>query len=229
TPIWVLVARIFQITLSFIVVCASGWFIHGLYLNELGFAIVCGLFTWIISLYTILTEKIRACQRGYNTWAVLSLEGLMIIFWLATMGAVASARAAFKYNVNATCTSDGSAVNSGHCTISKRVTGVASPEALGVVSGVAGLCAIIMLLFVASFAYVCHFFRLSLASPTADPGKHIGGATSVQFNPTPGAAMQPLMNQDQQQLYNHEQPRWAENQVYVQQMIYPQQTQVYDP
>lgn len=41
TPTWVLVVRILQIIISLIVIGISGWFIHGLYLSSLGFAIVC--------------------------------------------------------------------------------------------------------------------------------------------------------------------------------------------
>lgn len=67
----------------------------------------------------------------------------MILFWLSAMGAVAAARGNFKYDVVASCVSDGSSVNSGHCTISKRVN-VASYAALDVMSGVAGISAIIM-------------------------------------------------------------------------------------
>ncbi|KAK8050018.1 hypothetical protein PG994_011748 [Apiospora phragmitis] len=183
TPVWVLVVRIFQIVLSIIALGMAGWWIHGLYLNELGFVIACCVFTWIVSLYNILSEKAAACRPGYNTWAALSLDGLLIVFWLAAVGATASARAAFRYSVTASCTSDGSAVNSGHCDVLRRryadddVVGVASYAALDMLSGLAGVCALVMLLFVASFAYVCHFFRLSYTEANAvpDPEKHGAG------------------------------------------------------
>ncbi|KAK8088615.1 hypothetical protein PG997_003576, partial [Apiospora hydei] len=192
TPVWVLVVRIFQIVLSILAVGMAGWWIHGLYLNELGFVIACCVFTWIVSLYNILSEKAAGCRAGYNTWATLSLDGLLIVFWLAAMGATASARASFKYSVTASCTSDGSAVDSGHCEVLRRryttTVGVASYGALDVLSGLAGVCALVMLLFVASFAYVCHFFRLSYTEANAvpDPEKqNNGGAAAVA--PTAGA------------------------------------------
>lgn len=41
TPVWVFVVRIFQFILSLIVMGCAAWFIHGLYLSSLGFAVVC--------------------------------------------------------------------------------------------------------------------------------------------------------------------------------------------
>lgn len=40
TPPWVLVLRIFQIIVSLIAASMAEWWIHGLYLNVLGFVIV---------------------------------------------------------------------------------------------------------------------------------------------------------------------------------------------
>ncbi|KAK9425805.1 hypothetical protein SUNI508_12865 [Seiridium unicorne] len=239
TPTWVLVARIFQFILSLIVVGASGWFIHGLYLSSLGFAIVCSLFTWIIFVYAILSERVSSCHGAYNTWAILSLDGLMIIFWLSAMAAVAATRGEFNTDVIASCTSDGSAVDSGSCNISKRVVYVASYGALGVMSGVAGVSAIIMLLFVATFAYVCHQFRMSWVSSPSDAEKQTGNAPGAANAAThyqqPGVEMhsnmpaqqqaQPLLHQQQggYPAQQQEQPQWAEAQVYPQHTGYSQQ------
>lgn len=44
TPTWVLVVRVGQILLSIISLGLSGWWVHGLYANPLGFAIVCVCF-----------------------------------------------------------------------------------------------------------------------------------------------------------------------------------------
>ena len=41
TPMWVMVVRIVQIVLSLVVLGISAWWIHGLYANPVGFAIVC--------------------------------------------------------------------------------------------------------------------------------------------------------------------------------------------
>lgn len=102
------------------------------------------LFTWIIVVYALVTEKVPTCHVAYNTFALLALDALMIIFWLSCMGAIAAARATFNVDVNATCYSDGSSVNSGQCVVSKRGVGVATKAALAAMSAAAGVSAIEM-------------------------------------------------------------------------------------
>ncbi|KAI2465541.1 hypothetical protein F4781DRAFT_424718 [Annulohypoxylon bovei var. microspora] len=180
TPRWFIALRVLQIVFSLIALGMTGWWIHGLYYDELGFVIVCVIFTWVIAVYAILAEKVVSCRRAYNTWAILALDAVMIIFWLAAMAAVANRRSKFTVSVTADCYSDGSTINSGHCTISKRTIGVATQGALGVLSGIAAVSALIMLLFVATFAYVCHFFRLSFAAhSTNDPEKAAAAAAAA--------------------------------------------------
>lgn len=41
TPSWFIALRVFQIVFSIIAVGMTGWWIHGLYYDELGFVIVC--------------------------------------------------------------------------------------------------------------------------------------------------------------------------------------------
>ncbi|OTA60666.1 hypothetical protein K449DRAFT_383407 [Hypoxylon sp. EC38] len=163
TPTWFIAFRVLQIVFALINIGLTGWWITALYYDELGFVIVCSLFTWIVAVYALLAEKVVSCRRSYNTWAILSLDALMIIFWLAAMAATANRRGTFNISASASCVSDGSAINSGHCVVyTKR--DFASNTALGVLSGIAGISAIIMLLFVVTFAYVCHYFRLSFAA-----------------------------------------------------------------
>lgn len=67
------------------------------------------------------------------------------------MGANAALRASFIYDVNADCYDDGSAINAGHCIVSKRGHSmgkrypVASHAGLAEMSAVAGLSALEML------------------------------------------------------------------------------------
>jgi hypothetical protein len=249
------------------------------------------LFTWIIFVYQILAEKVVACHGAYNTWAVLSLDGLMIIFWLAAMGAVADTRASFTSTVTVdSCYNDGSTVGSEHCTVEKRAA-VASQAGLGAMSGVAGVSALLMLvlpilppspdfvaystplkrvhviipfvfgslthkcyrlLFVASFAYVCHKFRLAHGSGSLDPEKlngnngsyavppmqhnpHINAGTEMTSNMPAAQQAQPLLNpQGQPQYQVPQQPTWTGHQYAQQPTGYPQQPQAfaapqYDP
>ncbi|KAI0138642.1 hypothetical protein F4776DRAFT_663012 [Hypoxylon sp. NC0597] len=232
TPRWFIALRVLQIVFALVNIALTGWWINALYYDELGFVIVCGLFTWVVAVYALLAEKVVSCRRAYNTWAILSLDGLMIIFWLAAMAATANRRGTFNISATATCVSDGSAINSGHCVYAKR--DFASNTALGALSGIAGISALTMLLFVVTFAYVCHYFRLSFAADsTSDLEKasaagvnHGGvaggpGATELQGGISPqGAAMQ----QGNQQ--------WAEQAGYPQQSAGQpqyQQVQTYDP
>ncbi|KAI0882076.1 uncharacterized protein GGS22DRAFT_54279 [Annulohypoxylon maeteangense] len=186
TPPGFIALRVLQIVFGVIAVGMSGWWIHGLYYDELGFVIVCGLFTWIIAIYALLTERVISCRRAYNTWAVLSLDGLMIIFWLAAMAGTANRRSKFTVSVTASCYSDGSAINSGHCTILKRA-GVANDAALGILSGIAGVSALTMLLFVATFAYVCHYFRLAFSANSPNDPEKTAAATTAAEMPQGGA------------------------------------------
>lgn len=45
TPTWFIALRVLQIVLALVVVAMTGWWIHGLYYDELGFVIVCVCFT----------------------------------------------------------------------------------------------------------------------------------------------------------------------------------------
>ncbi|KAI8962828.1 hypothetical protein F5Y11DRAFT_178773 [Daldinia sp. FL1419] len=221
TPAWFIALRVFQIILALVAVALTGWWIHGLYYDELGFVIVCGIFTWIISVYALLSEKVVSCRRAYNTWAILTLDGMMIIFWLGAMGATANRRSKFTVPVNASCVSDGSTINSGHCTVWKRA-GVASQEALSVLSGIAGVCALVMLLFVPTFAYVCHYFRLSFAGASAnDPEKNSTSGPISTVNYT-GIASVPGATELQSGV-SHQNYAATQSQPWTQQATYDRQ------
>ncbi|KAI1410079.1 hypothetical protein F5Y13DRAFT_76728 [Hypoxylon sp. FL1857] len=217
TPTWFIALRVLQIVFALVNVALTGWWIHSLYYDELGFVIVCGLFTWVIAAYALLTEKVVSCRRSYNTWAILSLDALMIIFWLAAMAATANQRSAFNVAASASCVSDGSTINSGHCSVyTKR--DFASYAALGILSGIAGISAIIMLLFVATFAYVCHYFRLSFAAySTNDPEKATAGGLN-HGGVANGTELQGVAGQQPQSHLNEQ-----GNQQWTPQTGYPQQ------
>lgn len=171
-PVAVIVARGFQIFLSLVICVMASLLMHGLVLGPYAFAFVCGFFTLIIAIYAIVTEKATGARVAYNYWAVLSLDLLMIIFWLASMGANAALRGTFKYDTVADCYDDGSTFNANTCYTSRKRDAslppltkryaVAGKVALAEISAIAGLSAIQMLLFVASFAYLAHQVRLHL-------------------------------------------------------------------
>ena len=98
--------------------------------------------------WELVSEKIPSCHKAYNYWAVLSLDLLMAIFWLSSMGANAANRASFTVSVNADCYSTGAALNSGKCVVSKRDlekrAAVATAAGLASMSAIAGLSALVM-------------------------------------------------------------------------------------
>ncbi|KAI1186486.1 hypothetical protein F5B17DRAFT_359467 [Nemania serpens] len=218
TPRWFIGLRVAQIIVALIIVALSAFLIHGYYADPQGLAIAAGILTWIIALYAILTEHSAACRSGYNTWAVLSLDFFLIVLWLASLGSNAAYRASFVVPVNADCYDDGSAVNAGHCVVYKRAA-VAGPEGRAVISAVAGVSAIMLLLHVATFAYVAHFFRLEWAKYSGDVEKASGVPAPVA---SPINQPQAFANQQQQQ-----QPQWAQQQH--QPTTYPSQSPAYDP
>ncbi|KAI1304366.1 hypothetical protein F5Y03DRAFT_395577 [Xylaria venustula] len=218
TPRWFIGLRIAQIVISLVILALAAFFIHGYYADALGIAIASSILTWIIALYAILTEHSAGCRSGYNTWAVLSLDFFMIILWLASLGANAAFRSTFVVPVDADCYSDGSAINSGHCDIYKRGA-VATPTGLAVLSSVAGVSAVPLILFVITFAYVAHFFRLEWAKHSGDIEKASGGAA---FPPAQADQSQAFINQQQQS-----QPQWAQQQQ--QPATYATQAPAYDP
>lgn len=106
------------------------------------------MFTAIVVGYTLITEKVHGANGAYNIWAVLSLDFVMAIFWLASLGSNAALRAAFTQDVNIeSCYNDGSAVSSNHCTISRRSINkrgaVAGSVGLSVMSAIAGVSALV--------------------------------------------------------------------------------------
>jgi hypothetical protein len=83
----------------------------------------------------LVTEKVASAQKAYNIWAVLALDGLLCLFWLACLGSNAALRASFKTPVQIeSCFDDGSAISSTSCTISAR-----SLEKRAAVAGQVGL------------------------------------------------------------------------------------------
>lgn len=101
----------------------------------------------IIVLYGVLTTRITTLQKAYNYWAIIVLEAIAVVFWLASMGALAATRAIFTVptTING-CVNEG---NGGVCykkrdlNLSKRGY-VATNAYLGMMSGAAGLSAIEM-------------------------------------------------------------------------------------
>ncbi|KAK1759880.1 hypothetical protein QBC47DRAFT_438125 [Echria macrotheca] len=188
TPTWVVIVRGLQIFFALIILGLCAYLIHGKAMDANVFALVVCLMTWVVSAYSLLSEKIPGLHSLYQIWAVLSLDLLMAIFWLSSLGANAAQRASFKYDVDVSyCYNDGSAVNSNYCVVRKRDlarrAAVAGPAGLACMSAIAGLSALMMLLFVATLVFhgrTFHVYHLStkpaVAAVATDNGK-------IEMNP----------------------------------------------
>ncbi|KAK2018511.1 hypothetical protein LZ32DRAFT_329167 [Colletotrichum eremochloae] len=220
TPTWMVVIRGIQFFLAIVILGLSAAIIHWVYLDELGLAVAISLFTWIIVLYAVLTEKLPSARGLYHAYAVLALDLFLVILWLATMGACAARRAAFVVPVTASCSSDGSAVNSGHCTIYKRYV-VMSNGALAMFAAIAGLSALQFVLFLVTFVWaVVQFARWrKLNAPAAQAGASQG---EIQME-----SKQPFMTQ--QPAYQQPQNGHVQQQQQQQQFYPPQQYQQQPP
>ncbi|KAL1869456.1 hypothetical protein VTK73DRAFT_3101 [Phialemonium thermophilum] len=225
TPLWVTIVRGFQVFLSFVIIILAGLLIHGLAMDANVFALVCGLFTFIIVGYALITEKAPTCQSAYNIWAVLGLDLLMAIFWLSSMAANAALRAAFVVHVAADCYDDGSTVNAGHCTVYRRAaldrrTPVVTQTGAAEISAIAGLSALNMLLFIASLVYNGHAFRMHYQQRKASGGA--GAAESGAGGGFTTGAQQFPQYTEQQQYHSQ---AYAQPQVPVEQQQQEQQQQ----
>lgn len=162
TPLWVFVTRIFQILISLAILGLAADLAHDAYLDEEGLALAVSLITWIVTLYAILTERLPTLYQLYHVVAIIVLDGVMMILWLATFAAVAARRAQFVFNVSVQgCFNDGSLFNSETC-YKKRDIGkrdvILFKRGGDMLSAIAGLGALVWLLFIATFAWTLHNF-----------------------------------------------------------------------
>ncbi|KAK0673107.1 hypothetical protein QBC41DRAFT_312183 [Cercophora samala] len=205
TPVWMVVMRGGQVFFSLVILGMAGAVIHDVMIEELAFGIACVVFTWIVVGYVLITEKVSGARDVYNIWAVLSLDFLMAVLWLAALGSIAARRARFVYSVSVgNCYDDGSAVASKTCNVYKRSlekrAAVLTQMGLGLTSGAAGLSALMWILFIVTLVYHGHTFRLwhQANKKPADAELNAQGtpmlATQQQAAPAPG----PVYNAQQQ-------------------------------
>lgn len=234
TPVWMVVIRGVQVVLALGIVGMCGWLMHGKVLDAQAFGLVCGIFTWIIVGYTLTTEKVAGARGAYNIWAVMSLDLFMAIFWLASLGTNAHTRSKFNSRVTVSgCYSNGETFNSKYCNVNKRGDGtenaVAGDGALAIMSAVAGLSALLWLLFVATLVYHGHIFRLwyqANKKPSADNANvelNAQGAPMLGTQQQAAVAPQYTGQQQYQQQYY---PPQAQPQAQPQQPAYPQAAEV---
>ncbi|KAK3905159.1 hypothetical protein C8A05DRAFT_41865 [Staphylotrichum tortipilum] len=226
TPVWVVIVRGLQIFFSIIILGMAGYLIHGHAMAANGFAVVCTIFTWIVVAYVLISEKMTSAQNLYNIWAVLSLDLLMVIFWLASLGANAALRASFTETVTVTgCYSDGSAVSAHYCNVAKRAAiekraAVAGPVGLAVMSAIAGVSALNWLLFLATLIFHGHTYRLWHQEHKSSTSPSDPATVEMKAQGTPMLAAQELQAPAPHPQYND---------TAYQSQVYPQQQQAAYP
>ncbi|POR37837.1 Uncharacterized protein TPAR_01970 [Tolypocladium paradoxum] len=153
TPIWVFAIRIAQVVLSLIILGLAADIAHDLYLDELGLAIAVSVLTWVIVAYALTTEKVSAWHAGYHIIAVLALDAFLVVLWLAAWAAAAAKRAMFKVPVTVSqCFDNGGAFNSKNC-VFKRAIPLLFKKGMDEMSAIAGLGALVWILFIATFVW----------------------------------------------------------------------------
>jgi hypothetical protein len=95
SPLWLLIVRGFQFGLALLCLALGGSLISVGYLDEEGLNVAVGVLTWLAVAYIVLSEKVPALQVAYHVIAVLVVEALMVILWLATFAATAARRSDF--------------------------------------------------------------------------------------------------------------------------------------
>ncbi|KAK2595642.1 hypothetical protein QQS21_006613 [Conoideocrella luteorostrata] len=227
TPIWITIIRGFQFLLSLVILGLAARLMHDLYLDEFGLSVATAILTWVILFYLFFTEKIPAWQVAYHTLAALVLEAFLVIMWLATFAAVAARRASFSIPATVSgCFDDGSAINSKTCVrrraLEKRAYLFKSGQAM--MSAIAGLGALVWLLFIATFVYTLVMFLRGRKEGRFPIGGGSSTGNAYQMEPKTEQAA-PMMHQQQPpQQYQQQQ-----QQQHYQQPIQPQPTGEYQP
>ncbi|KAJ4012065.1 hypothetical protein NW752_004459 [Fusarium irregulare] len=198
TPLWIVIIRGFQFLVSLIIVGLCGWMIHDAGLPENSLCIAIAVLTWIIVLYTVLTEKITGLRSLYHIIAVLALDGLMLVLWLSAWAATAARRAKYVVPVNVGgCYDDGSLVDSKNCSIFFKRDGenvILFKTGLSVLAAIAGLGAMVWVFFIVTFVWTLVMyirgrkqgrFAVDLSGPTNNYQMEPKTEAQVNVQPQP--------------------------------------------
>lgn len=147
TPAWILVIRIFQVLISVGVLGLAARLIHEVSMDEVGLALAIALITFIVVAYVLITEKVSSCHKAYHIVAVLTLDGLLMVLWLATFAAAAARRGEFTETRCYT----GSSFNTEPCYFDGTVGLLELGAAM--LSAIAGLGALVWVLFIVTFVW----------------------------------------------------------------------------
>ncbi|KAH6609468.1 hypothetical protein Trco_002814 [Trichoderma cornu-damae] len=218
SPLWVFICRIFQVLISLIIFALAARLIHDAYLDEEGLALAIAIITWIVSLYAILTEKLLALNHLYHVVAVIVLDGVMMILWLATFAAVAAKRAKYVFDITVDgCFDNGSLFNSKTCYRKRDV--ILFKSGADMLSAIAGLGALVWLLFIATFAWTLYGFLTGRKNGRFLFDNEAATTQTIAMEPK---QEQQVQQQQQQQAFIPPQGATQPNTEYPPQGQYPQ-------
>ncbi|KAM4061428.1 hypothetical protein HRG_007341 [Hirsutella rhossiliensis] len=170
SPTLLFALRIAQAVLALIVLALASVVASGLYFNELGLALAMPIITCIVVAYALVTEKVPSCHAAYRIVAVLALDAVLVVLWLATFAAVAAMRALLgnvpdmpAYN----WPNSGCVYNSGNFNLNNCLVNRAIPLQINrhMISAVAGLGALVWVLHIVTFVWtLLAFLRLRKAA-----------------------------------------------------------------
>ncbi|KAH6884537.1 G-protein coupled receptor protein [Thelonectria olida] len=160
SPLWVTIIRGFQILLSIIILGLCAALMHDAYLDEEGFSLAVSLLTWLGVGYIVLTEKIVGFRGAYHIIAVVVVDSLLVVLWLAAFASMAAKRAAYVVPVTVNgCVDDGSLVDSKTCYRRRAIEQMMKRDVilfksgLAMTAAIAGLGALMWLLFCACLVW----------------------------------------------------------------------------
>ncbi|KAH7155865.1 G-protein coupled receptor protein [Dactylonectria estremocensis] len=245
-PLWITVLRGLALFISVIILGLCAALMHDAYLPEEGFSLAMALFTWFGLGYILVTEKVRSLNSAYNVIAVIVIDGLLMVLWLAAFASMAARRAGYVYDVNVSnCVDDGSLIDSTTCQTSKRALVERSnvilfKSGLAMTAAIAGLGALVWLIFIACFVWTLIGFlrgrkegRFAMGSTAATPNNNyqmenkVAEATPMSPQTYPSQTQPqapPVVYQDGTQ-YQQQQPPVQQQQQ--QPVGYPPQGQPY--
>jgi hypothetical protein len=198
TPIWVLAVRVAQVVGALIVLGLCAALITdagGSYLDEINLGVAIPVLTWIAVAYVVLTEKIAVLNVAYHIIAVLSVDTLMVILWLATFASIASLRNKIgdvpdiSSSVSA-CLDDpaGCFGYRKRSTLSKRGGVLTYQEILDLMAAAAGLGALVWVLYLVTYVWMIMTFIK--ARKQGHFQMNMGTTESHQMQTTPPAPVQ---------------------------------------
>ncbi|KAL6912720.1 hypothetical protein FSST1_010480 [Fusarium sambucinum] len=244
TPLWIVIIRGFQFFVSVFIVGLCGWMIHDAGLPENSLCIAIAVLTWIIVLYALLTEKIPSLRSLYHIIAVLCLDALMLILWLAAWAATAARRAKYVVPVNVgNCYDDGSLTDSKNCSVFYKRDGenvILFKTGLAILAAIAGLGALVWVLFIVTFVWSLVMFlrgrkqgRFAVDLSGSTNNYQMEPKTEAQVNvqpqPVPAAPQYQQQQQPAPGQFQQQQQYPPQQQQQQQQQYPPQQQQQYPP